>query len=199
MEQFLEVFFEEAEEHLANLEHLLLTLDIAAPDREALDGIFRAAHSIKGSSGMFGFDDLTAVTHVLETLLDKIRGGKIALRVEMVDVFLQSRDVLGQLLACHKHASADPSIPVAATATRLQALIDSESSTQPPQPSAIEDAYGLFDASPAESQSTIAPPDQHSAASTSVPEDDEFGFFDDQPGAPNQPAQVVKDGLKKTS
>ena len=75
MEQFLEVFFEEAEEHLANLEHLLLTLDLTAPDAEALNGIFRAAHSIKGSSGMFGFDDLTSVTHVLETLLDKIRSG----------------------------------------------------------------------------------------------------------------------------
>ncbi|WP_296131498.1 chemotaxis protein CheA [Pseudomonas sp. Ga0074129] len=191
MEQFLEVFFEEAEEHLANLEHLLLTLDIAAPDREALDGIFRAAHSIKGSSGMFGFDDLTAVTHVLETLLDKIRGGKIALRVEMVDVFLQSRDVLGQLLACHKQSRPDPSIPVAATVTRLQALIDSESSAQPPEPSAIENAYGFFDADPGESQSAIAPPDQHSTASTRAPEDDEFGFFDDQPGAPNQPAPVV--------
>ncbi len=69
MSQFLGVFFEEAEEHLAALEHLLLTLDIAQPDPEALNGIFRAAHSIKGSSGMFGFDDLTSVTHVLETLL----------------------------------------------------------------------------------------------------------------------------------
>ena len=88
MSQFLGVFFEEAEEHLAALEHLLLTLDIAQPDPEALNEIFRAAHSIKGSSGMFGFDDLTSVTHVLETLLDKVRSGQIALQAEMIDVLL---------------------------------------------------------------------------------------------------------------
>ena len=193
MEQFLEVFFEEAEEHLANLEHLLLTLDIAAPDREALDGIFRAAHSIKGSSGMFGFDDLTAVTHVLETLLDKIRSGQMALRVEMIDVFLQSRDVLGQLLVCHKHAKADPGIPVEATVSRLQTLIDSQYAAKTQLPSETENAYGLFDALPDESEAVLAELDPQSAASHGVPEDDEFGFFDDQPGAPNQPAQIVND------
>jgi two-component system chemotaxis sensor kinase CheA len=193
MEQFLEVFFEEAEEHLANLEHLLLTLDIAAPDREALDGIFRAAHSIKGSSGMFGFDDLTAVTHVLETLLDKIRSGQMALRVEMIDVFLQSRDVLGQLLVCHKHAKADPGIPVEATVSRLQTLIDSQHAAKTQLPSETENAYGLFDALPDESENVLAALDPHSAASNGAPEDDEFGFFDDQPGAPNQPAQIVND------
>ncbi len=185
MEQFLEVFFEEAEEHLANLEHLLLTLDVEAPDREALNGIFRAAHSIKGSSGMFGFDDLTAVTHVLETLLDKIRSDQIALRSEMIDVFLQARDVLAQLLACHKHQSVDPGIPVEGTVARLQALIDSQAEASAaatednayglfsePQAQAEESAFGLFEPLPA---TAAAQADSHA---------DAFGFFDDQPGAP---------------
>src|SRR3989338_8415683 len=112
MSQFLGVFFEEAQEHLGALEHLLLTLDVTQPDPEALNGIFRAAHSIKGSSGMFGFDDLTAVTHVLETLLDKVRSVQIALQAQM--------------LAAHKYETPDPSIPVQATVARLQALIDQQ-------------------------------------------------------------------------
>ncbi len=180
MEQFLEVFFEEAEEHLANLEHLLLTLDVDAPDREALNGIFRAAHSIKGSSGMFGFDDLTAVTHVLETLLDRIRSDQIALRSEMIDVFLEARDVLAQLLACHKYQSVDPSIPVEGTVARLQALIDSQSAM--PVAATEDSAYGLFDEPAAQTEDEAFGFFDDLPAETSG--DDTFGFFDDQPGAP---------------
>jgi len=185
MEQFLEVFFEEAEEHLANLEHLLLTLDVAAPDREALNGIFRAAHSIKGSSGMFGFDDLTAVTHVLETLLDKIRSDQIALRSEMIDVFLEARDVLTQLLACHKHQSVDPGIPVEGTVARLRALIDSENT---PASGAEESAYGLFGEETAPESETAYGLFDTSAAPAAAEASDSseaFGPFDDQPGAPS--------------
>ena len=147
MSQFLGVFFEEAEEHLAALEHLLLTLDVAQPDAEALNGIFRAAHSIKGSSGMFGFDDLTAVTHVLETLLDKLRSGQIALQAQMIDVLLEARDVLAQLLAAHKSETPDPSIAVQATVTRLQALIDQQGNGSA-SAAAVDDSFGFFDDAP---------------------------------------------------
>ena len=198
MEQFLEVFFEEAEEHLANLEHLLLTLDVDAPDREALNGIFRAAHSIKGSSGMFGFDDLTAVTHVLETLLDRIRSDQIALRSEMIDVFLEARDVLAQLLACHKYPSVDPSIPVEGTVARLQALIDSQSAM--PVAATEDSAYGLFDEPAAQTEDEAFGFFDDLPAETSG--DDTFGFFDDQPGAPEPVSAPTPDeayGLFETA
>nr|WP_256574394.1 Hpt domain-containing protein [Pseudomonas sp. HAR-UPW-AIA-41] len=195
MEQFLEVFFEEAEEHLANLEHLLLTLDVSRPDREALNGIFRAAHSIKGSSGMFGFDDLTAVTHVLETLLDKIRSDQIALRSEMIDVFLQARDVLAQLLACHKYQSVDPSIPVESTVARLQALIDSQSETHAGV--AEDGAYGLFTAEPTQSEDEVFGffDDTPGSTHTTTASEDAFGFFEEQPGSPNASVQAEAYGL----
>ncbi|MCR3816688.1 Hpt domain-containing protein, partial [Pseudomonas aeruginosa] len=90
MSQFLQVFFEETEEHLATLELLLIGLDLDRPDSETLHSIFRAAHSIKGSSGMFGFDDITAVTHELETLLDRIRCGQMGLRPDMISSFLEA-------------------------------------------------------------------------------------------------------------
>ena len=69
MTQFYQVFFEESAEHLEAMEGLLLDLDIENPDDEDLNAIFRAAHSIKGSSGTFGFNDLTATTHILELSL----------------------------------------------------------------------------------------------------------------------------------
>ena len=199
MSQFLGVFFEEAEEHLAALEHLLLTLDVAQPDAEALNGIFRAAHSIKGSSGMFGFDDLTAVTHVLETLLDKLRSGQIALQAQMIDVLLEARDVLAQLLAAHKSETPDPSIAVQATVTRLQALIDQQGNGSA-SAAAVDDSFGFFDDAPgvpaadtATATATAAAPveqawglfaDEPAVAPTPAA-DSAFGFFDDAPGAPS--------------
>ncbi len=199
MSQFLGVFFEEAEEHLAALEHLLLTLDVAQPDAEALNGIFRAAHSIKGSSGMFGFDDLTAVTHVLETLLDKLRSGQIALQAQMIDVLLEARDVLAQLLAAHKSETPDPSIAVQATVTRLQALIDQQGNGSA-SAAAVDDSFGFFDDAPGApaadtataTATAVAPVEQawglfadEPAVAPTPAADSAFGFFDDAPGAPS--------------
>lgn len=87
--QFHAVFFEEADEHLRNMESLLLEIDLAAPDAEAVNAVFRAAHSIKGGSGMFGFDDVTDLTHEVETLLDRVRKGQLPLTVEIVDVMAE--------------------------------------------------------------------------------------------------------------
>ncbi|WEJ72443.1 chemotaxis protein CheA [Pseudomonas sp. PSE14] len=186
MEQFLQVFFEETDEHLATLELLLIGLDLDQPDAEALNGIFRAAHSIKGSSGMFGFDDLTAVTHELETLLDRIRCGQTALRAEMIGVFLEARDVLQRLLDAHRDQCPDPSVPVQATVERLRAWLAEPSSAPTdggfglfddapgtPEASAIgDDAFGFFDDAPGTPSTTPAP-------------SEDFGFFDDAPGSPS--------------
>ena len=103
MSQFYQVFFEESAEHLASMESLLVALDLDAPDADQLNAIFRAAHSIKGGSGTFGFNDMTEVTHVLETLLDRLRKNEIAITREMVDAFLQAGDVLRGLLDAHQN------------------------------------------------------------------------------------------------
>ena len=122
MSQFYQVFFEEAGEHLENMESLLLGLDLANPDSEQLNAVFRAAHSIKGSAGTFGFTDLAEVTHILENLLDRIRKGELALREEMIDAFLDAGDVLKTLLAAHKgEGEADPQ-QTAAICARLREL-----------------------------------------------------------------------------
>jgi two-component system chemotaxis sensor kinase CheA len=122
LSQFYQVFFEETDEHLANMESLLLGLDIAEPDNEQLNAIFRAAHSIKGSAGTFGFTDMAQVTHILENLLDRLRKGELALRDEMIDAFLDAGDVLKTMLAAHKGEGTVDAAAVAATCAHLQSL-----------------------------------------------------------------------------
>jgi two-component system chemotaxis sensor kinase CheA len=105
MSQFYEVFFDEAEELLAEAERLLLGITIDDPDPEELNAIFRAAHSIKGGAATFGFMDMTEITHVLENLLDKIRKNEMALTAEHVDAFLAAKDVLKMELDGHRLGS----------------------------------------------------------------------------------------------
>ena len=122
MTQFYQVFFEESAEHLAAMETLLLELDIENPDAEQLNAIFRAAHSIKGSAGTFGFNDLAETTHILENLLDRIRKQELGLRADMVDAFLECGDRLREMLEGHQgRGEVDPTA-VEAICARLRQL-----------------------------------------------------------------------------
>ncbi|MBD9379766.1 chemotaxis protein CheA [Achromobacter sp. ACM02] len=108
LSQFYETFFDEADELLAQMEQLLLELDVGAPDIEQLNAIFRAAHSIKGGAATFGcFTQLAGTTHLLENLLDAIRRGEMALRTDMIDIFLETKDVLKSQLDAYR-ASEEP-------------------------------------------------------------------------------------------
>lgn len=98
LSQFHGVFFEESFEGLEVMEVLLLELDVDNPDKEQINSIFRAAHSIKGGSGTFGFLQVADFTHVLETLLDKVRDGEESIDADGVELFLQSVDCLRGLL-----------------------------------------------------------------------------------------------------
>ena len=120
--QFFQVFFDEAEELLAEMERLLLAVDIAAPDAEDLNAIFRTAHSVKGGSSTFGLNDMTDVTHVLESLLDRIRKGEMALTGEHVDAFLAAKDILKMQLDGHRNGGAVDQESVANVRMMLQEL-----------------------------------------------------------------------------
>jgi two-component system chemotaxis sensor kinase CheA len=103
--QFYQVFFDEAEELLAEMERLLLGVDVAAPDAEDLNAIFRTAHSVKGGASTFGITDMSEVTHVLESLLDRIRKGEMALTSQHVDAFLAAKDTLKNQLDGHRNGA----------------------------------------------------------------------------------------------
>ncbi|NIF81002.1 chemotaxis protein CheA [Paraburkholderia sp. Cy-641] len=120
--QFYQTFFDEADELLAQMEQLLLNLDVARPDPEDLAAIFRAAHSIKGGAATFGFTALTETTHILESLLDRARNNELVLRKDMIDTFLETKDVLSGQLADYR-ASAEPDAAVArAICAKLEQL-----------------------------------------------------------------------------
>ena len=102
LSQFYQVFFEEAGENLELMEQQLLAIDVGAPDGEALNSIFRCAHSVKGGAATFGFKDVAELTHQMETLLDKLRRNELVLAAPMVDVLLQAGDALRALLGRHQ-------------------------------------------------------------------------------------------------
>lgn len=143
MKQFHSVFFEESQEHLDEMEHLLLNLNVANPDTEELNTIFRAAHSIKGGAGIFGFDALVSVTHVMESLLDKIRQGKMMIKADMVDLFLSSVDVLKGILTSYRNnAEIDW-----AGANRLTELLESATAGKPKSKKSkkdLDEGFGFF-------------------------------------------------------
>ncbi|PLZ01891.1 chemotaxis protein CheA, partial [Burkholderia sp. WAC0059] len=120
--QFYQTFFDEADELLAQMEQLLLNLDVGRPDPEDLAAIFRAAHSIKGGAATFGFTALTETTHILESLLDRARNNELVLRKDMIDTFLETKDVLSGQLSAYR-ASAEPDAEAtAAICAKLERL-----------------------------------------------------------------------------
>ncbi len=183
LSQFYQVFFEETAEHLSNMERLLLDLDIANPSMDDLNAIFRAAHSIKGGAGTFGFTDMIEVTHVLETLLDQLRKQERSLTNEMVNAFLEAGDAIAMQLAGHRDSTEVDQEVVQSARAHLERLSSPQNEPQPanpqaaPQPEATpnsnnkakdatekpEEAYGFFDAERAE------------------PADLGYGFFNDEP------------------
>lgn len=98
MAQFHQVFFEESFEGLEVMESGLLGMDPGAVDDEEINAIFRAAHSIKGGSGTFGFMNISSFTHVMETILDEMRDGKRAVTQDVTDSLLRSVDILREML-----------------------------------------------------------------------------------------------------
>ncbi len=98
MEQFKATFVEESNEGLDIMESTLLEMQPGAADADSIDNIFRAAHSIKGGSATFGFDDIASFTHVVETLLDQIRNGERDVTQEAIDLFLSSVDCIREML-----------------------------------------------------------------------------------------------------
>ncbi|WP_211046530.1 chemotaxis protein CheA [Pectobacterium versatile] len=104
MSAFYQTFFDEADELLADMEQHLLLLDPSEPDTEQLNAIFRAAHSIKGGAGTFGFKALQETTHLLENLLDGARRGEMRLSTDIINLFLETKDIMQDQLDAYKTA-----------------------------------------------------------------------------------------------
>ncbi|QIR14665.1 chemotaxis protein CheA [Shewanella aestuarii] len=169
MSQFHGVFIEESQEHLDEMEHLLLALDPTSPDIEELNSIFRAAHSIKGGSGMFSFDALITVTHVMESLFDKARQGKFNFSSHIIDELLIAVDVLRKLLKSYAENTAiDWALVNSATAS-LEVILDPDCR---PEVQDDKKGYGFF--KPLNSSNKESSKHEE----VKVEDDEGFGFFE---------------------
>jgi len=124
LSRFVATFFEESREGLDTMESGLLRLDQGEHDVELINAIFRAAHSMKGGAGSFGFTAITELTHLLETLLDQMRSGKRAITRDAVDALLASVDVLRHLLGAAQSGDAVDATRLAEICGRLKSILD---------------------------------------------------------------------------
>ena len=179
MSQFHAVFIEESHEHLDNIERSLMDLDVDSPSLDELNSIFRAAHSIKGGSGIFGFDALISVTHVMENLFDNARQGKFRFSRLVIDELLAAVDALRTLLGSYSHGDSPDMALVDEFSERIGALLNEDQAampadegfgffTEPVKPAEDDESFGFF---------TDEPPAEKNDS------DEGFGFFDAEPVA----------------
>ncbi len=124
LSQFHQVFFEESLEGLDVMESALLNLDTENCDSETINEIFRAAHSIKGGSGTFGFSTVAEFTHVIETLLDQIRAGDRRIEQSHVELFLKSVDCIRQMIKSLEAGDAVEMSDANDLKIKFQAILD---------------------------------------------------------------------------
>ena len=124
LNQFLQSFFEECFESLDSMETTLLGLESAGDKTDAINTIFRGAHSIKGASATFSFNDVSSFTHVMETLLDRVREGRKVITREDVDLLLASVDCVRGMLGAKQNNGAIDTARVEELQARLKAALD---------------------------------------------------------------------------
>ncbi len=126
MNEIKEIFFQECEEQLAELESGLLKLNDGDRDPETVNAVFRAVHSIKGGAGAFGLDDLVAFAHVFETTLDCVRSNKLEPTQDVLKVMLRSADVLADLTNAARDGGSVDDSRTRGLVKELEALANGE-------------------------------------------------------------------------
>jgi len=126
MNEIKEIFFQECEEQLAELESGLLKLNDGDRDPETVNAVFRAVHSIKGGAGAFGLDDLVAFAHVFETTLDCVRSNKLEPTQDVLKVMLRSADVLADLTNAARDGGSVDESRTRGLVKELEALANGE-------------------------------------------------------------------------
>ena len=99
IDKMAEIFIDEANDLLDKLENLILELENNPEDIETIQEIFRIMHTIKGSSGMFGFDTISSFTHEVESAFNAVRNKEVKVTQELITYTLSARDYIRKLLA----------------------------------------------------------------------------------------------------
>ena len=151
LSQFHNVFFAESREHIQDMEALFVSYLPEDKDLESINRVFRAAHSIKGGSGMFGFSALTDLTHLMESFLDLVRKEKVELTTAHIDILLSALDVLSITIDAYEDDKPLDTVLIADSKEQLRKLLDSTLDIEQK-----DTDYGFFN----------------------IDEEDDFGFFD---------------------
>ncbi len=142
--QYADTFKEEAYELLAELENSLLELEDRPDDPELIGRVFRVMHTIKGSGAMFGFDDIAAFTHQVETAFDRVRSGKLTVSRKMINLTLAARDQIKVMLdGAGQEGAVDAAVTEQLIAGFKELLNEDQAAAPPaetamPQPSPSE-------------------------------------------------------------
>ncbi|MCE1188742.1 MAG: chemotaxis protein CheA [Ignavibacteria bacterium] len=131
LDQHKQAFREEALELLAELESGLLELEKFPEDKALIATIFRALHTIKGSSGMFGYDDISMFTHDIETIFDLVRSGKLTVSKQIIDLTFKSLDYIKAMLDDSSSKKFSELTETKEILHSFRALINSTKSTTP--------------------------------------------------------------------
>ncbi|MCX6073446.1 MAG: response regulator [Campylobacterales bacterium] len=130
-EEILQDFLIEAFELIEQLDQDLVELETRPDDLDLLNRIFRVAHTIKGASSFLNFDVLTHLTHHMENLLNMARHGDLVIDANVMDVILESIDLMKALLVRIRDSSSDAGVEVAGCVERLDAVANGEASVVP--------------------------------------------------------------------
>lgn len=151
MSQYMDLFLEEAEEQLQTLDEGIIMLEQDRNNQELLNRIFRAAHTLKGSSASMGFTKIATLTHNMETVLDRFRNGELEVSQQVVDVLLECLDMLNalktevveakdtidisglieKLLSLHNSSSAVTETPAVVSGEVPEAVAGEQAASQP--------------------------------------------------------------------
>ncbi|OJW95056.1 chemotaxis protein CheA [Thiobacillus sp. 65-1402] len=142
MDQALQTYIEEGRGLLEEMEGILLRLESEPQEEETVNAMFRAAHTIKGSAGLFGLDAIVAFTHVVENALDEVREGALAVNGELVELLLKCCDHIGLLITVVAEAGealdAEQAAAGEAIAAALRSLLGGEAAADAAMPAVHE-------------------------------------------------------------
>jgi two-component system chemotaxis sensor kinase CheA len=176
MNEIKEIFFQECEEQLAELESGLLKLNDGDRDPETVNAVFRAVHSIKGGAGAFGLDDLVSFAHVFETTLDCVRSNKLEPTQDVLKVMLKSADVLADLTNAARDGGSVDEARSRTLIRELEALAHGEAPAAAEAPAPKPAAAAPRAAAPAP---VVEKPAVNDEGFQPIPFS--FGEFDDEP------------------
>jgi two-component system chemotaxis sensor kinase CheA len=130
MSQYLGAFLDEAGDNLKHLDDLILLVENDPSNPDAINEIFRSAHTLKGMSATMGFEKMASLTHAIEDMLDGVRKGEYSLRGEDIDLLFRSLDTMQSMVDSIRGGGNDASVETEALVASIRASVKADRSVE---------------------------------------------------------------------